>query len=184
MLSARSSAELCRAVFADVIGGLAAIEEADEIVGAGDGQAADEPATRTRRRRRPGAPEVTPAPVEIDVDAFARRAASGPALPGEPDVVDQAVDEPEPMTGAQRRRMMATFRERGIVDRAERLRLSSDVVGRPLASAAELTTAEADRVLDYLDGLRPAVEDDPPAEDVASPSDEPPPAASTDEAAP
>ena len=87
MLTARATAELARAVFADAIGGLAAIEEledpADADVAAGNG--ADTAPRRTRRRSKTAlAPHVSAAPAEVEPVV-------GPPLPGE---------EPEPVVTA------------------------------------------------------------------------------------
>jgi hypothetical protein len=102
MLSARASAELCRAVFADVIGGLAAIEEYEDAFPSSDvGTAADSPPATRKRRRTRTAEAVTdnaasnPAaavPPRLEVVAPARSATTDtpaplpdlPPLPGEP----------------------------------------------------------------------------------------------------
>jgi hypothetical protein len=196
MLSARASAELVRAVFADVIGGLAAIEEYDDTFNTdlaggptpAGGTAADRDNTTTARRRarRPAAPAVasTPEPARSPPGTGVGR----PPLPGEPDDgvssgIDtdsdqpvltsgppQPVEPPEPIRGEQRRRMMALFRRRNIQDRKVRLQLASEWVGRPLTTSAELTAQEADRVLDVLESLpptdQPISDGQPPADDV------------------
>jgi hypothetical protein len=71
----------------------------------------------------------------------AQRAAP-PPLPG---------DGPQPYTAPQRAKMMALFGQLGIDDRTERLDICSRIVGRDLASANELTTAEARRLIDVLE---------------------------------
>jgi hypothetical protein len=56
------------------------------------------------------------------------------------------------LPAAQRAKMMALFTQVGIGDRAERLRLSAAIVGRPdLPSANALTHDEARRLIDVLD---------------------------------
>jgi hypothetical protein len=168
MLSARASAELCRDVFPDAIGGLRAIEERDDGDTVEPADVVEVPRPN-RRRRKPLAAVSAVSDVEAVQAAPERPAASRPLLPGEDetDAVDGAT--PALMTDPQRRRMMATFRELGIRDRGERLRLVRDVVGRPeLASSSELTVAQAADVLDHLETLRPpenAVDDSPPATD-------------------
>jgi len=175
MLSARASAELCRAVFADVVRGIRAHEERDDYEADDVGVVSpDVPPVATRRRRRravEAVPPIAPAvPVAETESPTGRPAELGPALPGEDDEAEAPL-----MTAPQRRRMMATFRDLGITDRGERLRLSSEIVGRRLSTAAELTVAEAADVLDALDGMRPSEND--------AGADSPPDAADTDPAA-
>jgi len=133
MLLARASAELARAIFADVIGGLAATEEFDADTPPPDVPDASvpepEPAkTTTRRRRKP------------------------PAAPPEEAPADTT--PPDPATDGQLRAVMARFREMGLADEAQRdarLAFASEAVGRPLASSRDLTTVEAATVLHALD---------------------------------
>jgi hypothetical protein len=177
MLSARASAELVRAAFADVVGGLRALEELDEfepgLVGlpAGPAAALADPPAGTRRRARARAARAPVPPTSPPDDWSAAPAGRrrlplpGESLEAEPDPAPPdrwpGAPEPEgpapaPMTGPQRRRMMALFRERAIGDRAERLRLSAEWIGRPIATASELTSREADRIIDVLESLAPA----------------------------
>jgi len=217
MLSARASAELVRAVFADVVGGLAAIEELEEfdagLVGLSTAPAVDGtlgPAPAGRRSRAPRrAARATPAGPAVEAAVERRR----PPLSREVEAAgehDTARDgarlaatapaNTEPVaaiTPAQRNRMHALFRRHEVADRAERLRLSSGWIGREVGSANELTSAEADRLIDVLEHLgdvdeveapvgdppgdvgptwrRPVEPDEPvapPAEDVPLPLDE------------
>lgn len=71
----------------------------------------------------------------------------------------EAAARPEPATGAQLTRvnMLVTG------DRIERLKVLSDMVGRPLTSSKDLTRVEASRIIDQLDPERPA-QDSPAAE--------------------
>lgn len=71
-----------------------------------------------------------------------RAAAKPPPLPS---------DGPQPYTPAQRAKLMACFGQLGIDDRAERLDITSRIVGRELASANELTLAEAKQLIDVLE---------------------------------
>jgi hypothetical protein len=159
MLSARASAELVRAAFADAVGGLGAIEEAEDAPVVADvdalGRSAPASATQKRRRRTPATvPPAAAAPAHMEVPP------DGPPLPPLPGEVDAEV-EVEPITAAQSRRMYALFRARGIDDRPERLTLTREVIGRTdLTGSKDLTRAEADRLLDYLEST-------PPPEDLA-----------------
>jgi hypothetical protein len=167
MLSARASAELCRAVFADVIGGLAALEEAsDETEDVGAARAPGPSARSTSRRSR----GRRPAAVAPSAPADVADAPPAPPLPGEEELERPADDGAEPMTGPQRRRMMALMHSRGYggntaADRGRRLELTRDILGRPsLATSKDLTSSEADQVIDHLESMRPpdATPESPP----------------------
>lgn len=68
--------------------------------------------------------------------------------------------QPDRMTDRQRRHLMSLCTELGL-ERPERLQLASAVIGRPLGSAADLTTSEAQRVIHALSMWR----DYPPTAD-------------------
>ena len=134
MLTARATAELARAVFADAIGGLAAIEELEELgEGLGEpyaapGNGAEATTRRTRRRSKTAlTPSVSsgPAPKPGQV---------GPPLPGEleetgapgadtavtassdVDPEPQLLDEPDKPTARQFKnlnRLVGTLRDQG-----------------------------------------------------------------------
>jgi hypothetical protein len=131
MLLARASAELARAIFADVIGGLAATEELDDdlatIVETPPVESDAAPTTTRRRRRRAAGAEPEPEPVT-------------PA------------PEPDPPTRAQMNLLMATFREHGYSDddRDARLAFTSATLGREVATARDLSGLEISRLLDAL----------------------------------
>lgn len=159
MLSARASAELVRAVFADVVGGLAATEEIEGGDAAGGTDVAigvqqQDTAKRKRSRRTSAvaavtAPDVTP-PGAIDVEL--------PPLPGEdtPSATGTAL-----ITRGQQSRMHGLMRDLRITERADRLAYATEVLGRDVKSSKELTTDEADRVIDALtaDAEAPFTED-------------------------
>jgi hypothetical protein len=142
MLSARASAELARAIFADAIGGLAATEELEDVVGSGDagdeGSPPDPATTRRQRRRLPTAAVSTGEPPAPDNPQ--------PPLPGEE---GEAV-----MSEAQRRKMQALFRDHDITDRAERLAYASHIIGRDVETSNQLTADEAQHVIEALDARR------------------------------
>jgi hypothetical protein len=185
MLSARASAELIRAAFADVIGGLSAIEELDDFdprlvglsaVPAAEGAGGPAPAgRRSRTPRRPAAEPVTVAAVEARAEADPRPPLRPPVWEAEGPPVDPP---PSPMTSGQRKRMMGLFRKHRVASRADRLHLTVEWVGRPLESASELTSAEADRVITVLEGLGE------PADDDRAPTGDPPPDPAVPVAAP
>jgi hypothetical protein len=154
MLSARASAELARALFADVIGGLAATEELEDGVPEEDaareitGAAATDVRTphRTSRRRRRPAPAAVAAS-SGGGDAAGPSPNALPPLPGE--------EHTSSMSDAQRRRMMALFRDRNISDRKARLEYASKIVGRDLSSSKDLTADEAAHVIGDLESWDP-----------------------------
>jgi hypothetical protein len=189
MLSARSSAELVGAIFSDVVGGLRAVEEiGDEIDAAAAGAATgDPPVTRRRRSRAKGAGvapmdpiggipraalPLPPLPHEVDA-AGVSGPPSPPAAPTPidpepaPDTPPDAPPPPASITDRQRRRMHALFRDRGVTERSARLQYTSAVLGRVVTSAAELSTADADALLDALEADRPTPE--PPEPDPTDP---------------
>ena len=76
------------------------------------------------------------------------------------------VEKPEepaerPASEAQMRRMFALFNERGFDDRDYRLRFASQVLGRDIESARDLTMSEASQLMDAIEALAPPEPDDP-----------------------
>jgi hypothetical protein len=127
MLVARATAELARQVFADVIGGMAATEELEDVIEPADTPTVEtvDQEPKTRRRRRPVAapdpqPEPEPAP-------------------------------PDPATDQQLKKMFALFRDKGIQDRQSRLAYSQLMLGRTIDSSKELTAVDAGRLIDALE---------------------------------
>jgi hypothetical protein len=134
MLLARASAELAKAIFADVIAGLAATEELD---GDSDGDAPraeleteTEAKPTTRRRRRTTTAEAEPA--------------GEPPTPAAP---------PDMANRGQLNLLFVLYGERGLgaeEQREQRLAHASKVIGRPIASSNELTALEATRLIEAL----------------------------------
>jgi len=164
MLIARATAELARSIFADAIGGLAATEEVE------DAELETEPtSTSTRRRRRAALAPVSSGPTPSDDEPAADdgevTAGSGPTensaevglgenAPASP----AATDTPEPDAPATvaehealRKKLMATYRERGFDQREARLAFARFVTGRPVESSNDLTVEEASRIIDALE---------------------------------
>ena len=141
MLIARASAELARSMFADVIGGLAATEELEDVdqTATGAPEAAEAPAAASRRRRRAPAPIVAPV------------AAQAPDAPPEPPLPEDA-EEPalRPPSEPALRKMFVLFGELGMRDRDTRLQWASEKIGRELESAAQLTDVETSTLIDAL----------------------------------
>lgn len=141
MLSARATAELCRLLFADALGGISHLPDEIEPV-------ESTPVRRATQRVSRKAPELVEPPLE---DAVAP----------EPEIVDAEVveetpaDEPEPTvpaaTQAQVQKLAILLGERGVDDRDARLAFISDRVGRPIASSKDLDRAEASALINALE---------------------------------
>lgn len=153
MLLARATSRLCRAVFADVIGGLLSVEEAEDI---------DAPAvTSTTTRKAPARKRTTPAAETPFPDP--EPTPEQPPLPHEldDDVVDAEIiddDGPQMVTRAQLDKLMVEFDLAKMTERPERLAYCIDFVKRPLESSKELTKSEASRIIDELVTTREASE--------------------------
>jgi hypothetical protein len=82
MLLARATAEFCRAVFPDVLGGMLAVEEAADIPADGVADAPTEAPARTVRRRAAATPTTQPRPHPTDAGSTGGRAEdAGPPSP-------------------------------------------------------------------------------------------------------
>ena len=144
MLIARASAELARNMFADVIGGLAAIEELEDVdaAAAPTAEPAEARSPASSRRKRPsraGAAVVAPV------------IPASPDEPPEPPLPEDAAEPPAPKASeAQLRKMFALFGEQGMSDRDDRLDWANKHLDRTIVSASELTDVEASALIDAL----------------------------------
>lgn len=184
MLAARATAELCRLIFADVIGGLVADVEALDEVDA----APAAPATTTARRKASipepepvittqpepviepdpepvvedvieaeivEESEVTPEQVQQMLGATVlAEGPSGPALVRQALKASAKEAKPLPVSKQQMMSLMAAFGDLDIKDRDRRLAITAAVIGRPITSANDLTHAEASDVIGTLRDLK------------------------------
>lgn len=133
MLYARAASDVCRKIAADALAGLAFTLEELELSEPGETTTVSrQPAKRVQRK------QAAPVPV-----------------PDEPDLDDEPAPAPavEPISDAQMRKLHATFNERGIVERDDRLAFAAGVVGREVGSSKDLSRDEAGRVIDALESL-------------------------------
>jgi hypothetical protein len=151
MLLARASAALARAVFPDVIGGLGAAEELDTLEAPSGREAEDAAPAKGATRSRPDAAGPVLASTSHQALQAPRRRREEPAVRGDADPTPAPILDPtpEPLTQAQLRKIQAAFRRLG-VERADRLAASSRIIGRTITSSNELTTDEAQRIIDTL----------------------------------
>lgn len=165
MLVARASAELCRNVFPDCLGGITlfAEEVSDDLDDApatpATLTAVAKPTARTRRLDRAAenpaavalAAELAKTPATLAVDDL-------PPLPDEiPTTDDDAAlfDEingtgPKMVTDAQLKKLATMFGKVGLASRDDRIKFCALVTGRSLISSKDLTATEASRVIERL----------------------------------
>lgn len=140
MLLARASAELVRAMCPDALGGIAVFAEEAEVMADDGPVVASEPLKATTKRRRLQPVEERPEQPAADDAGEIEHAADGPSK-------------------AQTAKAMALFTEISVIDRAERLSLTSAYIGREVESWKDVTKAEAGTVIDRLEteasALRP-----------------------------
>lgn len=139
MLANRATAEICRLMFADALGGVSYTpDEVEEMESEGT------PVQRTgarKARRSQAAPEPVEPPIEDTVPD---------------DVVDaEVVDDDEPVipaaTPAQVQKLAILLAENGIEDRDARLAYISAQVNRTVTSSKDLDRAEASAVIAVLE---------------------------------
>ena len=156
MLLARASAALCRAVFSDAIGGLAATEEME------DDPAGTAPAISNGIAP---IPELTPPPTKrkrrANVTAAEPKPEEEEPPPPEP---DPPAPEPEGIDEGTRKRMMQLFRERGFNTSEQRHAFTTFMLGRTIESSIELTPDDAAQLITILEA-EPAVRAAPPPDE-------------------
>lgn len=155
MLYARASGDVARRVAPDVLAGVAYTVEELELDTAPTAPVRrhtppERPVGRTMKRAAPPAPEepdldekpspppLTPNPPET----------SGPEPPPAPHI--DLPGGPAPASPAQMKMLHATFNDAKINDREDRLAYCSGLLGRIIASSAELSKGEASAVIDAL----------------------------------
>ena len=159
MLLARASADLCKAVFPDCLGGIGVF--AEELEGDTDAPLVAAAATGTTgRRSRKLAAIADPAPPPklneaAWTDTTIQELPTAPVdlLPPLPDELDTPTTNepaPEPITDPQMRKMLATFKTIGIDERSDRLSVATQLTGRPINTAKDLTKEEASHIIDRL----------------------------------
>lgn len=147
MLVARATAELVRMLAPDVLGGISLMAEELDDVDALPPLPAELEAPKPEKTAKPSRkrslravdlpPEPTSEPQDDEPPADGIDTANHPAAA-------------TGMTPAQRGMMHALFHELEVDDRGGRLRLTSDIIGRQVSSANDLTQAETQILLDDL----------------------------------
>lgn len=164
MLVARATAELCRLIFADVIGGAYATEEvADGDTLDLDAEPPELPAAPKRRTAQRKTPVKRQPQIEAPKDEEPVAPQPGPPLPNEQaagnevqdaEVVTDEDEHPDPdrqVTDAQLKRLHAMFTDHEIGDRDRKLHIARVITGRPdLQSSTHLTVREASQLIDTL----------------------------------
>lgn len=149
MLYSKAAAEVARKIAADVLAGMPYSVEDLELEDVPTTTVTRSTAT-TKVARKPKSPEPEPEPEQQAPTATSPSAE--PQEPPEDQSIAEAIDpEPDSITSAQQKKMGALMREAGLVDRAVALAFVGETIGREVASRAELTKAEAGRIIDALE---------------------------------
>jgi hypothetical protein len=168
MLLARATGELCRAVFPDVIGGMAYTSEEVADMDAGAVETPAPAPTRTVRRTQGKASTSPPPQVEEprpaapsphrpggDPPPLPERQPPAPAGPQNatqtPELPEGGTQPTDAMSNDQRAKLMALLGEaERLTPRQVRLSVVGGLAGRRIESTSQLTRAEASRVIDTM----------------------------------
>jgi hypothetical protein len=186
MLLARASAELARAIFADVIGGLAATEELEDVDVIVEAPAVElegpeaKPATRRRRRvgttAGPGS-SASPAPEPEPSPAPSPEPEPEPAQPTEPKQPPAAGAAPaDAPSKAAMGMLFALFGQKGVGEREARLAYSERALDRSIGSSSELSALDVSRIIEALNAEPDKAEPRPEPEPFQAPPLKPEPA--------
>jgi len=140
MLYARAASDVCRKIAADVLAGVPMTVEELQL---------DEPAPARRVQRAKAEPPPMPEP-ELVADE-----------PVEAVEVRREALADDLISDAQMKKLHACFNDANITDRTERLRYTSDVLHRHVASSKDLTRAEASQLIDVLEREQTPAEPEP-----------------------
>ncbi len=159
MLTARCTSELCELVFADIIGGMACVEElADNEVAATDVTAvapSEQPVKRTAKRRTSPRPPVA----ELPAASPPEPRPDGPPLPNETQDANPEEDNGSGITSAQSLKLHTVLSELNIAG-IERPAVVGALVGRAVATSKDLTKEEASKAIEALERVRATSEPD------------------------
>ena len=152
MLVARATAELCRLVFADVLGGITlSTEEAGETV-ADEIEATPEPrqtVKRASRVRTARAIEPTPEPEPVVESPVVEAAVEAELVAPQPEPPTSRANEP--LSREQTGKLFALLSQLGAGEpRERRLEVASALLARRVSSFATLTVEEASVLIDTL----------------------------------
>ena len=141
MLQARATTELSRLIFADVVSGLPAENDAPDSE-TGDAPTPAKPARMLKRRQAEEIEAPKQAPTEGVGDTPADGSVETAGVP--------ASDHASPRTEAQSRKIFALLKQLGWDKRDDALNLISAIVGRAVPSSSLLTKPDAHLIIEFL----------------------------------
>lgn len=153
MLTARATAELCRLIFADVIGGLIADVEVDDIITAEVVETPTAATTIKRNVKAPAEPKPRATRKETPADEVEDVIVDDDGVI-EAVIVEETEPEVDGITATQLQAVGIFFRQMKIDDREARLVIVSRAIGRPVESSKDLTKDEATQLLLMLEAAK------------------------------